>query len=84
MFVVVASILALTGGGIESNPVYVYGVALEIVASVLLATHWTLQLWETWILQSVGSLSLFSLFAGSTGKSPFGMARNIDFGPCRL
>merc|ERR1712187_170640 len=50
------------GRGFESSLVQAYGIAMGVVSSLILATHWSLQIWETWELQTIGNLSLFSLF----------------------
>lgn len=62
------AVLMLASGGIESPNVYMYGVVSEVVASIVLATHWSLQMWETLELRSVGSLSLFGLMIGCIGS----------------
>jgi len=55
-------ICSIFGGGFESQLVRVCGITMGILSSVILASHWSLQIWETWILRTSGNLSLFSLF----------------------
>eukprot|EP01062_Namystynia_karyoxenos_P026751 TRINITY_DN20690_c0_g1_i1.p1 TRINITY_DN20690_c0_g1~~TRINITY_DN20690_c0_g1_i1.p1 ORF type:complete len:288 (+),score=78.10 TRINITY_DN20690_c0_g1_i1:123-986(+) len=69
LFLAVAAGLAGFGGGLENHSVETFGLVLTVIASALLATHWSLQMIETWRLQSPGSLSLPSLFVSSTGSA---------------
>lgn len=65
---ILALVALLWATGWESAIVWRYGIFNEVVASVILLSHWLLQMWETWSLQSVGSLSVFSLIIGCIGN----------------
>jgi len=60
--------IALASDGVRSRATHAYGVAAEVAASLMLATHWSLQMWETWEVRSIGSLSLFGLMIGCIGN----------------
>lgn len=52
---------SIVGGGFESQQVRSCGITMGILSSVILASHWSLQIWETWVLRTSGNLSLLSL-----------------------
>lgn len=68
MLVIVLLALVAFTGGTGSAAVYNYGVFAEVTASIMLVSHWFLQMWETWSVQSIGSLSIFGLMVGCIGN----------------
>lgn len=60
--------LVIVDGAVDAPRVRSYGLFCSIACSTLIASHWFLQMHETWRMQAIGSLSLVTCFFSSTGS----------------
>jgi len=67
--------------GIDSNEVNDYGVAITLTSSVTIAYHWMPQIYATYKLRRLGSLSLVMLFIQSTGSLLVAFSESSHGGP---
>lgn len=61
-------VLWLLDGAVDSPRIKHYGAFATIACSVLIASHWFLQMHETWRMQGIGSLSMTTLVFASVGS----------------
>merc|ERR1712228_807692 len=64
----ILAVLVIMDGSFSSNKVKAYGNIVNVILCITTATHWLLQIRETWILRGLGSLSAIVVIVGSTGS----------------
>lgn len=65
--------LAGAAGTFESAEVKLYGDVVNVVLCLFIAMHWSLQLYETWRLRGLGSLSVFAMTFTGLGAALTGV-----------
>lgn len=61
-------VLYILDGEVDSPRIKQYGIFSNFACSSLIASHWFLQMHETWRMQGIGSLSLFTCAFSSVGS----------------
>lgn len=60
--------LAAAAGSIESKGVTTFGSGISFAMCCITASHWSVQIYETWLVRGLGSLSAFFLLVASGGS----------------
>lgn len=60
--------LGIIGGAVDAPRVKSYGLFCNGACSALIASHWFLQMYETWRMQGIGSLSIFMCLFSVAGS----------------
>merc|ERR1712217_42175 len=68
LLAVALAIIVISTGSFSSKGVQTYGNIVNVALCTLTATHWSLQISETWAMRGLGSLSAFVVVIGSAGS----------------